>query len=196
MVKSSLGKKDLQKQKQQLALYTKLLPSVELKRNQLMAEFTKAKKELLELKNDAEGVFKDSAEKLPMIANPDIHLEGLVKIKSAVMGEESIVGVKVPFVKEIQFEEIPYSMIATPTWTESYIKQLKKGVEARMRILAMETRLKKLNHAVRKVTQHVNLFEKILIPNAKKNIQKIRIILGEAERNAVIRSKLAKAMHQ
>ena len=50
--------------------------------------------------------------------------------------------------------------------------------------------------AVRRITQRVNLFEKILIPNAQKNIQRIRIFLGDAERSAVVRSKLAKAKHR
>jgi V/A-type H+-transporting ATPase subunit D len=40
----------------------------------------------------------------------------------------------------------------------------------------------------------VNLFEKILIPTAKKNIQRIQIFLGDADRSAIVRSKIAKAM--
>jgi V/A-type H+-transporting ATPase subunit D len=46
---------------------------------------------------------------------------------------------------------------------------------------------------LRRVTQRVNLFEKILIPTAHSNIQRIRIYLGEAERAAVVTSKLAKS---
>jgi V/A-type H+-transporting ATPase subunit D len=42
----------------------------------------------------------------------------------------------------------------------------------------------------------VNLFDKILIPTAKKNIQKIQIYLADAERAAVVRSKLTKRMRQ
>lgn len=195
MAKTSLGKKDLQKEKQQLKLYLKLLPSIDLKRTQLMAEYAKANKELLDLQKEADEVVSSTSEKIPMLANKEVKLEGLVKISSIVAGEQSIVGVKVPFIKEIQFEERPHSMLATPFWMEFYIKQLKQAIEAKMRLQIAEQRIKKLSQAVRRVTQHVNLFEKILIPNSKKNIQKIQIILGEAERNAVIRSKLAKALH-
>ena len=53
-----------------------------------------------------------------------------------------------------------------------------------------------LDQAVRRITQRVNLFEKILIPTAKKNIQRIRIYLGDAERAAVVTSKLAKVKQQ
>lgn len=194
-MKTSLGKKDLQKEKQRLKLYSKMLPSIDLKRTQLMAEQAKAKNEMAVLKKKSEETAVEVSKSLPMIANRDVKLEGLVKIRSLVIEEQSVVGTKVPFLKEVLFEEGDYSMLATPSWIETYIKLLKKAVEEKIRIQVMGQRVEKLNHAVRKITQHVNLFEKILIPTAKKNIQKIQIILGEAERNAVVRSKLAKALH-
>jgi V/A-type H+-transporting ATPase subunit D len=43
------------------------------------------------------------------------------------------------------------------------------------------------------VTQRINLFEKVLIPEAKENLRKIGIFLSDTERTAVCRSKLAKA---
>jgi V/A-type H+-transporting ATPase subunit D len=194
MAKTSLGKKDLQKEKQRLKLYSKMLPSIDLKRTQLMVEYTRAKNEIIVLKKKSEQITANVAKTLPMIANRDVKLEGLVKISSFVIEEQNLVGTKVPFLKEVLFEETNYSMLATPVWTEAYIKQLKQAVEERIRIQVMNLRVEKLGHAVRKITQHLNLFEKILIPTAKKNIQKIRIILGEAERNAVVRAKLAKAL--
>ncbi len=195
MVKTSLGKKNLQKEKQRLKLYLKLLPSIDLKRTQLMAEYARAKSEMAVLKKEAEQIIEGVAKTLPMLANRDKELQGLVKVSSSVIEEQSVVGIKVPFLKEVLFEERNYSMLATPFWLEAYIKQLKRAAQDRIRIQVMGLRVDKLSHAVRRITQHVNLFEKILIPTAKKNIQKIQIILGEAERNAVVRSKLAKAMH-
>lgn len=194
MAKTSLSKSDLQKQKQQLKLYLKLLPSLDLKRTQLMAEHAKANMEKSALTQEVEKSIADTVENLPMIANRDVKLEGLVKIDSLAVGEESIVGIKVPYLKEITFEESAYSSLATPSWIEAYIQQLKKVVEGKIRVEIMEKRAEKLRLAVRRITQHVNLFEKILIPTAKAKIQKIRILLGEAERSAVIRSKLAKAL--
>lgn len=196
MVKTSLGKKDLQKEKLRLKLYLKLLPSIDLKRTQLMAEHVRAKNEMAVLKKESEKIIADVAKTLPMLANKDVKLEGLVKISSSVIEEQSVVGIKVPFLKEVLFEERDYSMLATPSWLEAYIKQLERAVEQRIRVQVMSLRVEKLGHAVRRITQHVNLFEKILIPTAKMNIQKIQIILGEAERNAVVRSKLAKALHK
>jgi len=39
----------------------------------------------------------------------------------------------------------------------------------------------------------VNLFEKVLIPQARENISRIQIHLADAERAAVVRSKIMKA---
>ena len=50
--------------------------------------------------------------------------------------------------------------------------------------------------AERRITQRVNLFEKILIPRSRKNIQRIQIWLGDQERSAVVQAKLAKARQQ
>lgn len=196
MGKTSLGKSDLQKEKQQLKLYLKLLPSLDLKRTQLMAEHARAKTEMLNLRQNADQTIAVALKNLPMLANRDVQLEGLVKIKSVNMGEQSVVGVKVPYLKEITFEVSNYSMFATPIWFETYLNQLKNAVENRMREKIMSIRVNKLGHAVRRITQHVNLFEKILIPTAKKNIQKIQIILNETQRSAVVRSKLAKSLHK
>lgn len=195
MAKISLTKSGLQKEKQQLQLYLKLLPSLNLKRNQLMTEHSHAKSEEINLNQEAEQILAEAIEKIPMLANKDVELSGLVKIKSVAIAEESIVGVKVPFLKEITFDVFDYSVLATPYWIEVYIKQLKKAVEAKLRIKLMAERREKLGKAVRRITQHINLFEKILIPNCKKNIQKIQIVLGDAERTAVVRSKLAKALN-
>jgi V/A-type H+-transporting ATPase subunit D len=50
----------------------------------------------------------------------------------------------------------------------------------------------RMQGAVRRVTQRVNLFEKVLIPNAKRNIARIQIFLSDVERAAVVTSKIAK----
>lgn len=196
MAKTSLGKKDLQKEKQQLKLYLKLLPSLDLKRTQLLAEHARANKVQQQLKKEIEQVMAQSAENLPMLANQDVKLDKLVRVSSIFLEEQSIVGIKVPFVQKIEFEEMAYALLATPYWIDSYIELLKKAVELSIHMQVMQSRIEILIQAMRRVTQHVNLFEKILIPNAKKNIQRIQIILGEAQRNAVVRSKLAKALHK
>jgi V/A-type H+-transporting ATPase subunit D len=64
--------------------------------------------------------------------------------------------------------------------------------ELNLRVRFARRRVAILEKGVRQITQRVNLFDKILIPRARKNIQLIQVYLGDAERTAVVRSKVAK----
>ena len=50
--------------------------------------------------------------------------------------------------------------------------------------------------ALRKVTQRVNLFDKVLIPDTRSNIRRIGIYLDDKERESVVTSKIAKNKRQ
>ena len=93
-------------------------------------------------------------------------------------------------------EVVDYSMLAKPHWVDVYVERMKEMVVKRVTVKVAQERVSRLDLAVRRITQRVNLFEKILIPSTNKNIQRIRIFLGDAERSAIVRSKIAKAMHQ
>jgi V/A-type H+-transporting ATPase subunit D len=73
---------------------------------------------------------------------------------------------------------------------------LQQVATLRLKLQVERERVERLRMAARKVTQRVNLFEKILIPTAQENIKRIRIALSDEERSAVIRSKLAKKKHR
>ena len=53
-----------------------------------------------------------------------------------------------------------------------------------------------IEQELRVVAQRVNLFEKVKIPEARENIRRIQIYLGDQQTNAVGRAKIAKAKCQ
>jgi len=61
-----------------------------------------------------------------------------------------------------------------------------------VRLQVEQERLRRLERAVKRVTQRVNLFDKVLIPRTRENIRRIHIHLADGERSAVVRAKLAK----
>lgn len=196
MAKLSLTKSGLQKQRNELKLYKKLLPSLDLKRMQLTAELNKARLYLSEVEKKAEALSAHIAEQLPMLADTEIDLSGLLRIESVKVGIENVVGVKLPVLEDIQFSVFNYSMLARPHWVDVLVDKLQEVSRARIEVQVAAERVREVGQAVRRITQRVNLFEKILIPTAKKNIQRIQIYLGDAERSAVVRSKLAKTINQ
>jgi V/A-type H+-transporting ATPase subunit D len=196
MAKLRLTKNSLQQQQQQLKLYKRLLPSLDLKRRQLTVEAQKARAEHKAALAAAETLDTHIGEQLPMLADADIDLSGLVAMTGYRVGEQNVVGTRLPILEHVEFAVMEYSRLATPAWVDILVQRLKDAAEARVRTRIAEERVRTLDRAVRRVTQRVNLFEKILIPTAKKNIQRIRISLGDAERAAVVTSKLAKVKQQ
>jgi V/A-type H+-transporting ATPase subunit D len=194
MAELNLSKSGLQKQRDDLRLYERVLPSLDLKRMQLSAELKRARQQLAEAKAEVEKLNKRVAEQLPMLANRDIDVSRLVQVESFRIEEENIVGVKLPKLVEVKCRVAEYSMLAKPHWVDILVDQLKQMVEQKTRIDVAAERVRLLEQAERRITQRVNLFDKILIPTAKKNIKKIQIYLADAERAAVVRSKITKKM--
>lgn len=156
-------------------------------------ELAKARREHAEVQRALEKLETSISEQLPMLANPDIEVSGLVKMTGFQLGEENVVGVRLPTLRRIEFGVADYSLLAKPTWVDVLVDRLKDAAEQRARVLVAAERMRILEAHEKRVTQRVNLFDKILIPTAKRNFQRIQIFLAEAERAAVARSKLEKA---
>ena len=117
----------------------------------------------------------------------------MVEMTDFELGEENIVGVRLPVLQRIECKVADYSLLAKPAWVDVLVERLRDAAEQRTRVLVAAERVRILEVQEKRVTQRVNLFDKILIPTAKRNIQRIQIYLGDAERAAVVRSKLAKS---
>lgn len=193
MAKTALNKGALQRQREQLKLYQRVLPSLDLKRQQLTIEVNRARAELERIRADGERLNQRVAEELPMLANRDLAVSGLVELRSIRLGEENVVGVRLPLLASIEYNVRPYAMLAKPHWVDVLVERLKTVAEARLRVQVAHERVRVLERAARRITQRVNLFDKLLIPDARENIRRIQIFLGDQERSAIVRSKLAKA---
>ncbi len=196
MARLKLGKASLQHERQRLTLYEKLLPSLELKRRQLTMELDKARKEYAATRAELESLEGRVGTELPMLATTEIDLRGLVKMTALELEQENVVGVRLPLLKSIECRVAEYSLLAKPAWVDALVERLRDAAEARTRIQVVAERVRILARAERRITQRVNLFDKILIPRTRKNIQRIQIWLGDQERTAVVQAKLAKARQE
>ncbi len=106
---------------------------------------------------------------------------------------ENVVGTAIPKFGQLRLEVDPYSRLAIPFWVDSLVEALKQMVGLRVRMRIAQKRTDALRAALRRVTQRVNLFDKVLIPRAEENIRRIVIFLSDQERAAVVRSKIAKS---
>ncbi|NOD98930.1 V-type ATP synthase subunit D [Ruegeria sp. HKCCD6228] len=195
MARLQLNKSSLAREQTQLKSYERFLPSLDLKRQQLMAERVRAREKVDRLEQKVQALVRQVGEKLPMLAQQGVALDGLVTLKDYKVKEVNVVGVKLPDLDRIEVAVRPYSVLAKPHWVDAAALLLHDVIEARVRVKIAEERVRIFDKAVATITQRVNLFEKVLIPRAKANIKKIRIYLSDEQMQAVVRSKISKRKH-
>jgi V/A-type H+/Na+-transporting ATPase subunit D len=192
MATISLSKSSLQQQRARLQLFERFLPALDLKRQQLTAEYKKSMQVLAEAEQGAGKASRSLSGLLPILGSATMKLSGLVRIRRVDIGEEDVLGVRLPALRSVEFDEAAYSLLATPFWIDDLVTSLKDVATYRIRLHVYRERVARMQAAVRRITQRVNLFEKVLIPNAKRNISRIQIFLSDVGRAAVVTSKIAK----
>ena len=192
MSRPAINKSSLAHERKQLQLFKRFLPSLDLKRQQLLTEQKTAQRNLAETEHRNDQLAQSLTGLMEPLGAYDIDLTGLVTIDSVIIEEENIVGAKLPVAREVKFKIAPYSKLAKPYWVDFLVDYLQQVCTERVHLQVCRERVVRLNQQVRRITQRVNLFEKVLIPRAQENIKQIQIGLGEQERTAVVRSKIAK----
>jgi V/A-type H+-transporting ATPase subunit D len=193
MAHLSLNKSSLTRQKRQLNTYEQFLPSLDMKRKQLIVEQGKARRELMVLHPSLKALEPMISETIPMLADEQIDLMDLVVVKAVKLREENVMGACIPHLSRIDIRVREYAFLGKPHWVDRLVDYLQQALALRIRIQVAQRRLKLLEKALRTITQRVNLFDKVLIPRTKANINKIEIYLSDADRAGVVRAKIAKS---
>jgi V/A-type H+/Na+-transporting ATPase subunit D len=191
----ALNKSSLKQQRDQLKMFRRFLPSLDLKRQQLLAALKEARRELAAVQQEVEGLNDELKDLLPLLGSSTIgtrDLTSLVSIRSVRIEEQNVLGTQLPVAREVDFDVKDYSTLVTPFWVDLLVDKVEQLAELQVHFQVREERVKRLDYAARKITQRVNLFEKVLIPQARENIRRIVIFLSDQERAAVVRSKIAK----
>ena len=196
MTKLALNKSSLSAEKKKHKSYGKYLPSLELKQKQLLAERKKHEILLVEHKKNITEIEQDVHQRLPMLAVQNIDLAKLVKINDLIIEQENLLGTILPVLKHVEYTRTTYSFLSRPHWVDEVATALESVVKLKLEERILEERLLRLSHALQIITQRVNLFSKVLLPQTKNNIKKIGLCLADQDRAAVVRSKLAKQKHQ
>ena len=192
----ALNKTTLKQQRDQAKTYKQFLPSLDLKRQQLLAALKVAKRELEIIHARIEELYRGLDQLFPLLGSSTIatrNIASLVRVRRVLVEDENVLGTQLPVVREVDFEVAEYSTLVTPFWVDSLVTSLKELAALRVQVLVGERRVERLELAARRITQRVNLFEKVLIPQAEENVRRIVIFLSDQERAAVVRSKIAKS---
>ena len=192
MPQLALNKTSLTRESRQLGTYEKFLPSLDLKRRQLIAERNKARRALDGARARIEAIEQASGRELPMAADARLSLSGIVAVKRVRLAHENLVGLRLPLLADVEIDHADYSFLTRPHWVDSLVDTLERLLRLRVEAQVLERRLAILTTAVNKITQRVNLFDKVLIPRTRENIRRIRIKLADAEKAGVVNAKISK----
>jgi V/A-type H+-transporting ATPase subunit D len=191
MAKLKLTKNELKRQKEDLKRFARYLPTLLLKKKQLQLEILKALHAMEELETDIARMKEATGEWVDVFAE-DVDIRSFISIKKIHTSEGNIAGIDIPVFTQVEFIEKDYDPVSTPLWVDKGVEAVKDLIMLKARFEVLKRQLELIKEELRITTQRVSLFEKIKIPQAKENIRKIRIFLGDLQTAAVVTGKIAK----
>ena len=192
MTKIKLTKNELKKQRESLKRFTRYLPTLELKKQQLLVEVrniqSKARKieiEIQKLESDIENWIA--------VFGEDVNIQDLFQVKEVNTTTDNVAGIDVPIFNDVNITTVEYDFMEYPLWVDFGLEVIKKIIKLKTEIEVLHEQQDILQGELRITIQRINLFEKIKIPESRDNIRKIRIFLGNQQTAAVVRGKISKA---
>lgn len=192
-IKFQYNKTALQSLNKQLKMRLNALPTLKNKEAALRLEVKKAKDRILELNKKLNKTLDNNADSVGLWNefSPKI-----IAISNVEFTSKKIAGVKIPVLEKMIFEEKEFSLFDKPKWFPEGISILKEIAEI---VTEQEFFTKKtilLDHARRKTTQKVNLYEKVQIPGYEDAIRKIKRFLEDEENLSKSAQKIVKKRQQ
>ncbi|MDR1142652.1 MAG: V-type ATP synthase subunit D [Spirochaetaceae bacterium] len=191
MAKLKLTKNEQKKQKDSLKMFQRYLPTLMLKKQQLQAEIRTVDTRVKKLRAEKDAL-TGSFTKWIAVFGEEAFTPDILRIARIVTGEGNIAGVAIPLFEGAEFETAQYDLTQKPLWLDFAVENMKKVLLVDLETRTLEEQQKRLQKELRTTSQRVNLFEKIKIPEARANIKKISVYLGDQQTAAVVRGKISK----
>ncbi len=192
MAKIKLTKNELKKQKDELKMFERYLPTLVLKKQQLQSEIRQKEAEVRALREEKEALEVDFRSWIAVFGEEGLFSPELLRVDSLEIEKGNIAGVEIPVFKDaiLSIGEIDFYSI--PPWVDAAAIKLQAIMRLDLEVSVLNTQIQALSRELRVTSQRVNLFEKVKIPEAEANIKKIQIYLGDEQTAAVVRGKIAK----
>lgn len=191
MAKIRKTKNELKAQKEALERYERFLPTLKLKKAQLIAEIKKIDKEIARIQSEIEATLRE-IEKWVAVYSEDIDLAEFFEVKDIITSEDNIAGIDIEVFDDIDIEVEDYDLFETPLWIDRGLEEIIEQIKRKARIIILRRQKKKLDRELTITMQRINLFEKVKIPETKENIRIIQIYLDDRQTAEVVRGKISK----
>ena len=188
-IKFQYNKTSLNDMDKQLKMRTRALPTIKSKESALRLEVKKAKDEAEEYAGRLEALIARYDYMVALWGEFDPEL---IRVADVRMNVSKIAGVRLPVLDEVVFEEKPYDLFSSPAWIADGVRVLKELARLGLEREFMTRRAELLDHARKKTTQKVNLYEKVQIPGYQEAILKIKRFLEDEENLSKSSQKIVK----
>jgi V/A-type H+/Na+-transporting ATPase subunit D len=189
-IKFQYNKTYLHQLTRELQVRENALPTLAAKEAALRLEVHKALQEVQRLEQELSDRTESLADTYPLWHELP---EKIITVAQVQVVDNKIAGVKVPRLEQVIFAIDRYSLFNQPSWVPVGIERLRELAELSTRIDLARRKKTVLEHARKKTTQKVNLYEKVQIPAYRDGILKIKRFLEDEESLAKSAQKILKA---
>ncbi|MBQ0103883.1 MAG: V-type ATP synthase subunit D [Prevotellaceae bacterium] len=193
MIKFQYNKTSLQQIEKQLKMRQRTLPIIKSKETALRLEVKKCKEEAALLDKQLEAQIQGYESMYALWGEFDT---SLVTLKDVEMSVKKIAGVRVPVLDNIQLDIRPFGLFSSPKWYFDGINLLQGLAKTAVEHEFVVAKLGLLDHARRKTTQKVNLFEKVQIPGYQEAVRKIKRFMEDEENLSKSSQKILKSLQE
>ena len=190
-IKYQFNKTSLQALEKNLKMRQRTLPIIKSKETALRLEVKKCKDEAEVLEERLQQQIEGYESMYALWGEFDA---SLVSLKDLELGEKKIAGVRVPLLLNISLEVRPFGLFSAPKWYFDGIQLLQGLAKTAVEREFVLAKLDLLDHARRKTTQKVNLFEKVQIPGYQEAIRKIKRFMEDEENLSKSSQKILKSL--
>ena len=192
MANIKLTKNELKTQKDALKMFSRYLPTLILKKQQLQMEIRLVEMRQKEVHEKRDAINEEFKSWIGVFGE-DVGIDGsLIKVKYVKTESGNIAGVEIPVFIGAEFEPVSYDLFEKPLWVDKAVIKLQQVMLFDLELKVLDKQIELLGKELRTTTQRVNLFEKVKIPETKSNIKKISVYLGDQQTAAVVRGKISK----
>ena len=191
--KIKLTRPELKRYREALARYERYLPMLKLKQQRLqvmLREVAQERREAEEARDEIESALR--LYRSVLADRSGLPLENWSRPSEVMVDEKNVAGVAVPVFRDVEFPPARYSLFGSPPWVDRTLADLRERNRRQAYVETLNRQEQLLRRELTRIIQRVNLFEKIMIPEAREAIRRIRIKLGDEMTDAVGRSKIAK----
>ena len=193
MIKFQYNKTSLQQIEKNLKMRQRTLPIIKNKETALRLEVKKAKEEAEVLEEKLQQQIQGYESMYALWEEFD---PSLVQLKDVQLNVRKIAGVRVPILENIQLDVKPFGVFSAPKWYFDGINLLQGLAKTAVEREFVVAKLHLLEHARRKTTQKVNLFEKVQIPGYEEAIRKIKRFMEDEENLSKSSQKILKSIKE